>query len=168
MLSRAADSALHWRLVRIAASLLVLLLACGRPADRGSAAPPGREADTAAAPAAEPPPGASAAAEMAPPPPPLTEVTARELLAGALRERGLRILQDVRIQGPGYDVTLDGWDPARKIGFEYIAPEEVDTDVDDPERGALAADPAIQVLILDAAAEPAVQARLDAFEQALR
>jgi hypothetical protein len=143
---------------------VALLAACGRSHGDGATAP-------ASPMEAGPPPAAEAAgvaaAAPAPPSPPMTEAAARALLAGALRERGLRILQDVRVQGAGYDVTLDGWDPARRIGFEYIAPEEVDTDVDDGERRALAADPSLQVLVLDAVAEPAVQGRLQTFADAL-
>jgi hypothetical protein len=154
-------------------SLLVIAVlgsvACGRNGEQKPATGP---AAAESAPAkAEEPAAAGAAADMAAPapapPPPLAEVAARTLLAGALRAGGLRILQDVRVQGTGYDVTLDGWDPARRIGFEYIAPEEVDTDLDAAEREALAADQSLQVLILDAGAEGAIQPALDRFIAAL-
>jgi hypothetical protein len=160
MLARGADSALPYVLVRPGFAIVILALCtCGRNGDRP---PP----SSAPVPAEEPAAAGSAAdlARPAPaPPPPLAEVAARSLLAGALRGGGLRILQDVRVQGTGYDVTLDGWDPARRIGFEYIAPEEVDTDLDAAERAALAADATLTVLILDAAAEAAIQPRLDTF-----
>ncbi len=144
-------------------------VACGRNGEQKPATGPAVAEPTPAK--AEESAAAGAAADMAAPapvpPPPLAEVAARSLLAGALREGGLRILQDVRVQGTGYDVTLDGWDPARRIGFEYIAAEEVDTDLDAAERTALAADKTLTVLILDAAAEGAIQPKLDGFIAAL-
>jgi len=151
--------ALAWPLAPWA--LAFALTACGRGSERTPPTPALREAGAPAADDPEP------AAQPPAPRPPLGEAAARALLAGALREAGLRILHDVRVQGPGYDITLDGWDPARRVGFEYIAPEEVDTDLAASEREALTAATDLHVLILDAADHPTIESRLATFVASL-
>lgn len=140
-------------------ALALALIGCGRGSERPPPTPALREAGTPAA-ADEPAP---AAADPAAAPAPISEAAARALLASALRDAGLRILHDVRVQGPGYDITLDGWDPARRIGFEYIAPEEIDTDLAPAEREALAAAADLRILVLDAADQSSLESRLSAF-----
>jgi hypothetical protein len=96
--------------------------------------------------------------------PPLGEVEARLVAADRFRRAGFRIRQDVRITRPGaYDVTLDGWDPQRRVGYEYIAPEEVGLDLDAAERAALARDASLQVLILDRTTRDETLALIEAF-----
>jgi len=92
--------------------------------------------------------------------PPLSETEARAMLSERFRRAGLRVRQDVRVRGESYDVTLDGYDPDRDIGFEYIAVSERGTDLDDAERAALASK---RILILDASSEQTVSAAADAF-----
>jgi hypothetical protein len=77
----------------------------------------------------EPAPRAASVADAAPPsgPPPVGETEARVVLAGLFREAGYRIRYDVVVAIGGETVAVDGYDPDRAIGFEYIAPEEVET-----------------------------------------
>jgi hypothetical protein len=49
-----------------------------------------------------------------------TEAEARLLLAERFRAAGFRVRQDVRVGG----ATLDGADPQRRVGFEYVAAAE--------------------------------------------
>ncbi len=95
--------------------------------------------------------------------PPIGEAYARELLGARFRAAGLRILADRRVSGDGYEVTLDGWDPARRIGYEYVAAGEVDTDLDATERVAMAADSTLHVLVVDATTAAGVAAAADQF-----
>lgn len=95
--------------------------------------------------------------------PPIAEAYARLLLGARFRAAGLRILADRRVTGDGYDVTLDGWDPSRRIGYEYVAAGEVGTDLDDTERAALAADSTLHVLVIDATTAARVTAEADQF-----
>lgn len=147
--------------------ILVLLLAgtvapaCGGPEPRGPA--PGAEIPAAAPDRPDPAP-----ADAGPPPldagPPLGEVEARLEAAERFRRAGYRIRQDVRVTRPGaYDVTLDGWDPQRRVGYEYIAPEEAGLDLDTRERAELARDTSLRVLILDRTSRTETLALIDAF-----
>ncbi|HUH01547.1 MAG TPA: hypothetical protein VML75_06100 [Kofleriaceae bacterium] len=95
--------------------------------------------------------------------PPLDEVTARVLLAERFRAAGLRVRYDVRLTGAGYDFTVDGFDPDRRIGYEYVAPSELHTDLDDTEPDHLAADATLHILLIGPADEPTVMAAADAF-----
>jgi hypothetical protein len=109
---------------------------------------------------ARPPPAAPAApAAAAPPPPPaapLGEADARALLAERFRAVGLRIRVDVADPS---GVTLDGWDAARGLGYEYVATPEGDVAVDEAARAALGA----RVLVLDACDEATLRAAADRF-----
>jgi hypothetical protein len=89
-------------------------------------------------------------------------VEARALLSARFRSAGLRVLHDVRVSEPGFDITLDGYDPERGVGFEYIAPAEQGTDIDADERRALSTSKRA-ILILDAAGEQRVSGAADAF-----
>jgi hypothetical protein len=42
------------------------------------------------------------------------------LLAARFAAAGLAVAEHVRFQEGGLDVTLDGWDAARRVGYEYI------------------------------------------------
>lgn len=94
--------------------------------------------------------------------PPLTEAEARAILFDAFRRAGYRIRHDVRVREDGLDVTLDGLDPERGVGYEYIAVEERGTDISDQERRLLR-EHYPRVLILDAAPEPELEERIRAF-----
>jgi hypothetical protein len=115
-------------------------------------------ADAAPKAAVVPPSPADAAA-------PMSEAGARILLSRAFRAAGYRILNDVPVRGAGYQVTLDGFDPKRKVGFEYVDPRERGADLDTAERAALARSE-LKVLIVDAAHGPAVEAMAKAFLRA--
>lgn len=45
---------------------------------------------------------------------------------------------------------MDGYDPERHLGFEYVAVAERGTDLDDAERAALARDRDHGILVVDA------------------
>ena len=55
------------------------------------------------------------------------ETEARVVLAGLFREAGYRVRYDVAVVIGGETVAVDGYDPDRAIGFEYIAPEEAES-----------------------------------------
>ncbi len=95
--------------------MLLALAACG--GGSGERAPTPRPALPAAA-----APGPDAARVPPDAGPTLTEAVARALLAERFRAAGLRIRQDVPVGG----VTLDGADPQKQIGYEYVAEGEVD------------------------------------------
>ncbi len=78
------------------------------------------------------------------------EVTARQILANRFRSAGFRILHDVPLATGSVDVTLDGYDPAHKVGFEYVATEERNTDLTRAEKTALAGQAEYKLLLLDA------------------
>jgi hypothetical protein len=82
----------------------------------------------------------------------LTEATARALLAERFRAAGLRVRYDVQVVRDGaFALTVDGYDPARRVGFEYVAEGEAGADLDPGERTALARDREQRILIIDAA-----------------
>jgi hypothetical protein len=99
--------------------------------------------------------------------PPLGEVDARAYLGDRFRAAGLRVRYDVRVEGDGYGLTVDGYDPERRIGFEYIAPDEVDTDVSPAERARMAADQRERILLVGPLDRTALHAATDAFLQML-
>jgi hypothetical protein len=115
----------------------------GRCPDAGD--PPVARLDRPAAPAPERAIEAQAA-------PPLTEAEARAVLSQQFRARGLRIRQDVMVNG----VAIDGYDPDRQIGFEYVA-------ADDLALPAAARAGLPGILVLDAATAEQVTARASEF-----
>lgn len=99
---------------------------------------------------------------------PAGEAEARVLLGERFRSRGLRVRYDVRLHEPGlFDVTVDGYDPEARIGFEYIASAERDTDLVAEERARLAAQSTHRILILDEASRQSVLDAADEFLRAL-
>lgn len=81
-----------------------------------------------------------------------TEAVARAVLAERFRAAGFRVRHDVAVARPGsFEVTVDGYDPGARVGFEYVAAIERDTDLDAPERAALEQDAEHRILIIDAA-----------------
>jgi len=95
--------------------------------------------------------------------PALTEVAARLLLSERFRAAGFRIRNDVAVAGEGYELTADGYDPDRGVGYEYIATEEVGTDLVDAERVALGRDSERHVLVLGPCDEASLRRSADAF-----
>jgi hypothetical protein len=94
----------------------------------------------------------------------LSEAAARALLAERFRASGLRVRYDVPVaRDDAFALTVDGYDPVRRVGFEYVADDERDTDLDDDERAALARDPEQRILIVDAADAAAVDALAERF-----
>lgn len=96
-------------------SLALVLAACSAPAPTRQ--PP------APAPAAV---GPAAVEDSATEParPPISEAHARAVLERLFRGRGLRILRDVEVTINGTPLTVDGYDPQRRLGFEYTDPAE--------------------------------------------
>lgn len=83
--------------------------------------------------------------------PALTEAAARALLAERFRAAGLRVRYDVPVARDGaFALTVDGYDPVRRVGFEYVADAEAGADLDAGERAALARDRELRILIIDA------------------
>ncbi|WP_428261885.1 hypothetical protein [Haliangium sp.] len=107
---------------------------------------------------------ADADARVPAPPPPLSEAAARALLAERFRRTGLRIRADVPIERAGaYRLTVDGYDPDRRVGFEYIAEVERGVELEPSERAALAADASVRVLIVEATDAAGVEAAAERF-----
>ena len=97
-----------------------------------------------------------------PAPNPLSEVEARKLLADRFRAAGFRIRYDFRLRFADVDVTLDGFDPLRQVGFEYLAAEELDLDVTTAERRAVARS-GVRVMFVDPSDAPTVTRMVRAF-----
>lgn len=127
----------------------IALAACSGGAGATRALPPPEDA---APPAIDAAPSIDAT-------PPISEAAARALLADRFRAAGFRIRFDVRVD-VGDGVTLDGFDPEREVGYEYVAVEERGTDLSDAERAQLAS---WRVLVIDAADEATVAAAADTF-----
>jgi hypothetical protein len=100
--------------------------------------------------------------------PALTEAAARALLAERFRAAGFRVRYDVQVARDGaFALTVDGYDPARRVGFEYVAEAESDADLDPGEHTALARDREQRILIIDAASDAEITALAERFLQAL-
>ncbi len=65
--------------------------------------------------------------------PAASEVEARTLLDRLFRNAGLRIVNDRFYSEGGVELTLDGYDPERRIGYEYLAAQEQGTDLGEDE-----------------------------------
>jgi hypothetical protein len=138
------------------AGAVCLAVACGGPEAR-----PAAPADPPPIPSDHPRP---AAAPALPAGPVLSEAEARAILAERFRAAGFRVRYDVPIARPGaFELTVDGYDPERGIGFEYVAVDERGTDLDDSERAALARDREHRILIVDATDAAGLDALVSAF-----
>lgn len=95
--------------------------------------------------------------------PSIPEVRARQLLAARFRAAGYRIVVDVphELEG-GRIVTIDGLDPARGVGYEYLAEDEIGADLEVAD-GARLAEASMSVLILPAGPAEAVAHAADLF-----
>ena len=81
----------------------------------------------------------------------LSEAAARAFLSDRFRRAGFRVRYDVRVRIEGaFDVTFDGYDPEHRVGFEYVAEVEANTDVVDGERAALAEAKGYRLFVIDA------------------
>ena len=102
----------------------------------------------------------------------LSEAAARTLITERFRAAGLRIRYDVPVVqsggDPAFELTVDGYDPQARIGFEYVAASEVDTDLTAAERAALALDSEHRILVLDEVSEAERDALLAAVDRFLR
>jgi hypothetical protein len=157
----------YLRAVRRGALVALAVISCsgGRAAPVLPAPPPPVVMDAGAAP--PPPGGPDAAAPAVDERAPLDEASARVALAARFRAAGLRIREDVRLAGTGYELTVDGFDPERGVGYEYDAAGERGSDLGDGEADALARDPALRILVLAACAPPELEAQAARFLAAL-
>jgi hypothetical protein len=137
-----------------ALALSIAAAACGgeRAAEPGPDVPRTGDVVEATAPAASAPAGG-----------PLDEASARQLIAGLLRANGLRVVADVPLDAGGVEVTLDGFDPARRVGYEYVAADERGADLDDAERERLAGLAGTRVLVIDSGDAEAVTGAVERF-----
>jgi hypothetical protein len=148
-----APPALHRRARRIATASLIALAACasGRDGRHAPAAMEHAEPERARD-AGAPAPGTPAPGTPADDASHLSEAAGRALLAERFRAAGFRVRYDVPVAREGaFALTVDGYDPARRVGFEYVAAAERDTDLDAAERAALAHERPQRILIVDAA-----------------
>jgi len=146
---------MRWRALAVS---IAAAAACGgeRAAEPGPGAP--RTADGVAAGEA-----VKASDPSAPAGAPLDEAGARLLIASRLRAAGLRVVADVPLSADGVEVTLDGFDPARRIGYEYVAADERGADLDDAERARLAGLAGATVLVIDSGDAEAVASAVERF-----
>jgi hypothetical protein len=75
-----------------------------------------------------------------------SEVEARSLLSRLFRAGGLRIVNDRILRSGDLQVALDGFDPERAIGFEYVSVSEGDRPLGPAEERFLGQQGAILVL----------------------
>ena len=93
--------------------------------------------------------------------PAVSEVEARLLLNGLFRDAGLRVVNDRPFRRAEVELTLDGYDPERGIGYEYIAPGEGGTDVSASEVLALQSE--AQILVVEGGTLDALETAAKAF-----
>jgi hypothetical protein len=136
--------------------LLVALVACG-----GARSAQVRKGAVLAAESAPDHAAAAPAASDAP----LDEASARFLLASRFRAAGLRVVEDVSLQVGDVELVVDGFDPVRRVGFEYVAAEEREVELDSARR--LADAPSLRILVVDAASADEIERSADAFLRAL-
>jgi hypothetical protein len=93
----------------------------------------------------------------------LDEADARFLLAARFRAAGFRIVADVPLGEGDVTLTIDGFDPERRVGYEYVAAKERGVELDEAERGRLARLAGATVLVVDPADAAAVSVLADRF-----
>lgn len=93
----------------------------------------------------------------------LDEASARALIAARFRAAGFRVVEDTLLRDAGIELTLDGFDPARRVGYEYVATDERGADLTDDERAAVPGLPGVRVLIVDSSGAEAVAGAVDRF-----
>ena len=68
----------------------------------------------------------------------LTEEEGRKLLKALFTKAGYKVVEDYHFIKGDIDVRIDGWDPERRVGYEYMTREGGDRDdFSDPEIGKL-------------------------------
>jgi hypothetical protein len=134
-----------------------------------------REAEVVASTGGGPPEPAAAAEASGGYDPRLSEARARELLGKRFAAAGAALERDYPFRHGDLLVTLDGYDPARTIGFAFVSHADADvvTDFDEATDEAfrqLAAAGVAHVLVVHDADVPtadALERRIDAFFQSL-
>ena len=166
----------------LAATLAVTLAACSSSQERRERTAPNVAVERAGP--DDPATPAAGDGSSAIPGPPVTEAVARALLARRFRDAGWRIRSDVRVTSSGnsgdapdsvapdsdaaadpsaFELTVDGYDPEARIGFEYIDPSEAGADLSPTERTALASNSTHRILIVDPADSDRVLELADRF-----
>jgi hypothetical protein len=105
----------------------------------------------------------------------LSESAARTILDARFRAAGVDLATDQTFQHDDLAVVLDGYDPAKRVGYAYLSHADADvvTDFDEAAELAfqqLAADGVAHVLVLhdsDIPTADALERRIDAFFSAL-
>ena len=68
----------------------------------------------------------------------LTEAEGRKVLREAFTAAGFHIVEDFAFDEEGVSVSLDGWDPVQRVGYEYVTKESHDREnFTDPKIGKL-------------------------------
>ena len=78
----------------------------------------------------------------------ISEVQARRELDALFRDAGFRILNDEPLPNSHIEVVLDGYDPERRVGYEYIDEREAALSLGRAEQEGAASDH--RLLIIDA------------------
>jgi hypothetical protein len=58
----------------------------------------------------------------------LSEEAGRAILRAAFQQAGYEIVEDYKFDEDGVSVVLDGYDPKRQVGYEYLTREAGDKD----------------------------------------
>lgn len=58
----------------------------------------------------------------------MREAEGRAVLRRCFEARGLTVNEDHRLHDEGVAITLDGYDPSRRVGYEFITTEAGDRD----------------------------------------
>ncbi len=95
----------------------------------------------------------------------VSEVQARQELDSIFRAAGFRILNDEPVRVATIEITLDGYDPERLVGYEYIDPLEASLSLDANQRRVLTKN--AKILVLSACDIEELRARASAFLKAL-
>jgi hypothetical protein len=146
------------RIARIVC-VAIILAACG--GERTTAPAPAPPSTAAASPSA--PSGAPEAEPTAHTADALDEASARLLIAARFRAAGFRVVEDALLRVDSVELTLDGFDPARRVGYEYVAADERDADLTDDERAAVPSLPGVRVLIVESSGAESIAGTVDRF-----
>lgn len=92
-----------------------------------------------------------------------SEIRARDILFTAFRDAGMVPIDDFLLEAPGLNVTLDGYDPERKLGFEYVAVDEELTDITATELKLLKRYSDARILVVAATQESEIIEQAQAF-----
>jgi hypothetical protein len=56
----------------------------------------------------------------------VSEASGREILRGVFEQAGYQIIEDYPLDVGGTTIHLDGYDPRRRVGYEYVTAEAGD------------------------------------------